>query len=1087
MVSYDSNKDGTACRPCDVFMLWSKPSSVLQGRDFEKLSRMVEVCKSWMLSQCEQFIAEHCHDGITEFYGSDCTPITYRKRLRLAVGGSEIRRECNEASDFLAERYFLLASDGMRVPRFFEPRRLQNKTAWCHYQAWMDLRLDTRSYGHDGMLHRHFVYDRAVFGALYRHHCQFFHAEYLHDQSIRGEATAWMQWVKTFHTATECYNHDSHSALEWGIRVSGYGARETCRYAFVAVESLRQGYSELIRLLPEWVGRTLRFESCDYEPFLHVWRSCGVDPTLLGVLDDLQLRYQNGSVFVTVRWQSLPTIENVVCFVIIALWRWSRFTASRWITFGLSCRITLCTMMTGLEDYHTWLMLKDGSRKYHLRGFKYMTADVKRLIGIVALSSYVADSQLALLLEDNRLVRQADVMEATLREELKYVVAIPDFVFVTVGRLLDLSSTNLRHLVSHCSLVQAAYFDERLRVLTRSPWSDARKGADRVVQDLQCQATPPSEVNMAKCHELIELGEEGIVRDFIASCTAVPWTSEVVEQAHIYTSRLARIHSGYIADTLAVRGFSAAVAVLFAESPLEKKTDRVRRALQRLSARRCSRVNGRHMFTKSLMQLAKQRRVNGHVVSRHIGKSIIRRSGKLWKEKSTREKLCYSRAVPAHVQQKQQEVTDQMHSLKFQLRRLEDEASMVSGKDRPLRMGDCKFSERQRLSFDESVRECRWSNADVNTLREKCLEPVAPPPADEIRSLEAIEPPEITKGTGPRPRWLSLACVARESFRDTVWRFSSADTVSYCKFLFAKQQPQLVAFVRVADVALRSHAPTTRRGHAFRHIFQVQLLDLLYSDNEMFSQNWDIDVLFDAVLLRDGFVGSDQMWRGFDDLAGVFEVDVLQARAPREDRVDEEPADIFDGGMDFNECPWMLDFLGPHARTKIPCELASGEYNGKKPTQLDDEEFFSLWDELRRARESLQDTSTPVIEKHYVVIVRGGRWTLAHHGVEYDSYRGAPCTDHGKDFCRVAAVSQSATFAVNCYGDDIAKSLAQWWCDRMSFMCNKWLATLLETAHDFEAHSSPAPPCPPEIRAVYATGDRTVCRRIDAIEAMAYP
>ena len=259
---------------------------------------------------------------MTEVYGSDCTPIKHRKRIQMAAGGLCIRREGTDVADWLAERCFLVASNGERIAVFFEPRRLTNKTAWCHYQAWMELRHDLRASGHDAMVHRHFVYDRAICEPLFRYQCQFFHAEYIREQADRGEARACENHIKTFNTVSECFNHDCHSALEWAIKSVGYGDRDTLRYAFVAVESLRQGYIELVKMVPSWAVGVLRFETIDYDRYLGLWRAVGVDPKLLGLLIELQFRFVNGYLVVADRWRENAALDDSSMKVFIGLWSW---------------------------------------------------------------------------------------------------------------------------------------------------------------------------------------------------------------------------------------------------------------------------------------------------------------------------------------------------------------------------------------------------------------------------------------------------------------------------------------------------------------------------------------------------------------------------------------------------------------------------------------------------------------------------------------------------------------------------------------------------------------------------------------------
>ena len=199
------------------------------------------------------------------------------------------------------------------------------------------------------------------------------------------------------------------------------------------------------------------------------------------------------------------------------------------------------------------------------------------------------------------------------------------------------------------------------------------------------------------------------------------------------------------------------------------------------------------------------------------------------------------------------------------------------------------------------------------------------------------------------------------------------------------------------------------------------------------------------------------------------------------------PEVMDDRRLDFEECPWMLDFLGPHAAKPVSFNSACMDLKNCKQMNLDDDASFSLMDELRRTREALHDTSSVESEPLFVVIVRGGQWTLAHHGVEFDGFRGIAKHGPAKDFCRHAGLNQSATFAVNMYGLGGSEEMAKWWCARMSYLCRTWMASQPDVFEEGQVRPNVVPACPDDVTAMRALGNPNITRRIDGIAAMAYP
>jgi hypothetical protein len=83
------------------------------------------------------------------------------------------------------------------------------------------------------------------------------------------------------------------------------------RCAFVCVESLRQGYNELIVHLPGWIALRLVYED-SAEDFFPLWTLIGVQPEIADLLCELQLIFQNGTLKVAQRWRDHAELPQML-------------------------------------------------------------------------------------------------------------------------------------------------------------------------------------------------------------------------------------------------------------------------------------------------------------------------------------------------------------------------------------------------------------------------------------------------------------------------------------------------------------------------------------------------------------------------------------------------------------------------------------------------------------------------------------------------------------------------------------------------------------------------------------------------------
>jgi hypothetical protein len=122
-------------------------------------------------------------------------------------------------------------------------------------------------------------------------------------------------------------------------------------------------------------------------------------------------------------------------------------------------------------------MIRDDSKcsDFYIGGFARLSSSLKLYSCVVALASYVADSFLYELLQDDRVLRRIDLFRDVMTDELRWLSGLHESIFVRLSKITgsdDLGPVGLRTAVMHAGMVSASFTTHRvLRVATSVPWS----------------------------------------------------------------------------------------------------------------------------------------------------------------------------------------------------------------------------------------------------------------------------------------------------------------------------------------------------------------------------------------------------------------------------------------------------------------------------------------------------------------------------------------------------------------------------------------------------------------------------------------
>lgn len=111
-------------------------------------------------------------------------------------------------------------------------------------------------------------------------------------------------------------------------------------------------------------------------------------------LSGLGLIFQNGRLQVLSQFQWAADLVEIVTVCLLYLWKFQRFTDSRWVAVGPSCRSFCLGMLTGVDHLVNYVINKQGVSKFHIDGATNSQGRVRKFVVMVAITSYPSYSLL---------------------------------------------------------------------------------------------------------------------------------------------------------------------------------------------------------------------------------------------------------------------------------------------------------------------------------------------------------------------------------------------------------------------------------------------------------------------------------------------------------------------------------------------------------------------------------------------------------------------------------------------------------------------------------------------------------------------
>lgn len=1088
--------DGNTLR--GLFLDFAKASRVLDKEETEMCAKLAEVAKEHLMQRAKEFVRNAQGGAVLLSYQSDSTPLL-AKRVFVArhSSGQAVVRKAGRALELLLERVFLKTetpSGQMLVECFFrDPVPLDNgKGAWPCFSAACECFPLLKKMGHHGIAISHYGADRALQSSLERlmrqRHGLFHEVSGADDSSGGGLATldSLTDWI----VSTGCANHDAQNALKWGLAGLECGD-EVTKKLHIVVESLRNGYDLLQTYLPKFLTQSLTLVADDGATPGHseeFWASMCVEPAVLQDLVELGLRWRKGRLQIYESAASKPDFVEKVTACMLSVFRFKRFTDSRWCTIGDSCRSLFASLALGLSGLVALVRSEPKTSDFYIGGFSNFDSGVALYTAVASVVANVCDAFLLALLEDDRVIRRLQELKDLVTDEVEWLINLSEVVWQDLaGLLTDVSAQQLRSLCMLSALTVQAFIQWKVFQVAESlPWSLAVGDIEENLRVLRASKDDLDSTS-SKIRALLQGGypEQRIVAA-IRLMSEVSWSTTSVEQGHGSAATLHRVHKQYGANTLCMRSMVHMMRHLAApppmQDPLDAKLAKKEAALERSQPQK---ITGRQAFLKDFMYQAKLEH-GSESWSRTAAKKAFARHGSFWSALSPELKAKYEYEAQLQKSASYKELADELQGLRaarhlLQSRNLESECLKAS----LFRLANCRFSDQDFESMALLWDTEDFAGGRLQALRDKAMKSPSPPAPSIVNRLSLIDVSEDTvKPTTPSP-WVATLCRLRSAFRECalVLRKEGQEDRAYA-FLFAYQSPFKAELLPLKKTEPPLPCPSSAAemleclNKHYEHTFTFEVGTAMNAMEVPFDDSMQV-----LVLPHLSFVG------GYTMAAHSQPVPILdfvrssladghrpapRAQAYKPPTVDRSLVEEF---------PWLASYM-PKARDLSSAASSKGANEEKVPKALglDDEEIDRAFEALQEKRAEWHSDFLGAVG-HFKVCLLGGAWTMEHTGMVCDAVKAYASGKDVKSWCSKYGLPNQARFGIRKFGQEQATALAETWCSHLQRFYDHYLAANMET-FEYAAYEVNAPPLPKAV-ADMAASSQIFRERLEQIRAMA--
>ena len=838
---------------------YARPSVSVGSHEYLLVDKLAEVAKSFLLQHYHTWIAARTNVPIIAWYSSDCTPIKTRELHSWGTGGMKVHRSGKRTDELLIQRFFVSDADRSVCTYFTDPLHMEDKTASSHVQAWLDLASNPRSLGHQSLFTSWSVFDGALVSALARMTKQYYEGLHHRNKQLLAAGDALRLRLCTFVFVFKCAAHHFHSALDWSMRP--YTSKEILKCYYVTIESLRNGFNELVSHLGSWLTVALRYEDSISGVSIELWLMIGLEQKYIDIVVDLQLRYEHPFLKCKESCATDAGLIDKITTLMLRLWKFRRFSDGRWVGSGPSCRSFIGALMMGLNGLVVHILADSTSSHYYLRGYNYLNPQVLKFVAITAVSSTVSERALGLLLKDDRLPMQLGTIDDAINQAVATVQAFGKDIWDAVAACSGLTGTVLRDACVRSACLQLSFIESYVRQARRAPMDLLQGDRNQNLNQLMVSGKPLEE-NAGKLWDLLQLGwpRHDILQNMELWWQA-SWSAKITEDAHVSASGTMRFHSELTRKNLQSRSVVAQFRPLVSTDAVAAKVSKISGRLAKLDAKRPHRFTGRQALVSQLVSTAKASSYGTSHGMRKVSKTVFKKHGALWKQLSTKRRKQLDEVAAKRCEEKKVVI----RGMQTCLRKQRDDLMIKQAAEKSggvlTRMTACKLNPVELQSIVEFFNSPDWTPDVISGLRaDACcaVQPLCKSASDFIGSFNVAS----NAPSNATPDWFAFVAKHRVFFENSLLRIEreGAET-SFYAFAYASQNPILVAlvgleaFVRPLPL-VTAHSLNHEAWQLWRYRF-LYTYDVEFSDDGGFHGEYQGSVLPDALNIGNHKVASD--------------------------------------------------------------------------------------------------------------------------------------------------------------------------------------------------------------------------------------
>ena len=136
-------------------------------------------------------------------------------------------------------------------------------------------------------------------------------------------------------------------------------------------------------------------------------KAMGLSPQWVQLLVVLQLRFENGQLFVIAAMEGDPGVVSMVTVCLLGLWRFRNWSAARWCGILQSSRCLIGAVLVGLQHLVRHILDYPRFSNYYIAGFQNLTPKMVEASCTVCACGHVSERCLASLLKDDQALGQS--------------------------------------------------------------------------------------------------------------------------------------------------------------------------------------------------------------------------------------------------------------------------------------------------------------------------------------------------------------------------------------------------------------------------------------------------------------------------------------------------------------------------------------------------------------------------------------------------------------------------------------------------------------------------------------------------------